>query len=173
MEWSPSQIALIWSGEGYHNFHHTFPYDYRNGIKPLDWDPTKWIIWLLHTWTDQIPIIKKAKDEDILKARARVTLEKAHELYDQLYPQCEKIMPRFTKDEALHAFKDKHVLLLDSYIINVDGFASQHPGGEKLIVGYFGKDATKAFSLLNHHSSHAQSLVKERRIAKIVDLVEA
>lgn len=31
-------------GEGYHNYHHEFSSDYRNGPRYYDWDPTKWII---------------------------------------------------------------------------------------------------------------------------------
>ena len=34
-------------GEGYHNFHHEFPHDYRNGIHWYDYDPTKWFIYLM------------------------------------------------------------------------------------------------------------------------------
>lgn len=37
--------ALLTNGEGYHNFHHRFPQDYRNGIRWYHWDPTKWAIW--------------------------------------------------------------------------------------------------------------------------------
>lgn len=37
-------IALFTFGEGYHNYHHTFAWDYRNGIKWYHWDPTKWLI---------------------------------------------------------------------------------------------------------------------------------
>ncbi len=37
--------AIITLGEGYHNFHHKFPMDYRNGIKWFQLDPTKWFIW--------------------------------------------------------------------------------------------------------------------------------
>ena len=40
-------MALVTFGEGYHNYHHEFPYDYRNGVKPWQFDPTKWIIWTL------------------------------------------------------------------------------------------------------------------------------
>ena len=39
--------AIITNGEGYHNFHHRFPNDYRNGILWYHWDPTKWVIFLL------------------------------------------------------------------------------------------------------------------------------
>ncbi len=41
-------MAFFTFGEGYHNFHHTFQHDYRNGIRPWQFDPTKWSIWLLH-----------------------------------------------------------------------------------------------------------------------------
>ena len=40
-------MALVTFGEGYHNYHHEFQHDYRNGVKPWQFDPTKWIIWTL------------------------------------------------------------------------------------------------------------------------------
>ena len=40
-------MALFTFGEGYHNYHHEFQHDYRNGVKPWEWDPTKWLIWTL------------------------------------------------------------------------------------------------------------------------------
>tara|TARA_B100001248_G_scaffold258594_1_gene242990 strand:- start:8929 stop:10062 length:1134 start_codon:yes stop_codon:yes gene_type:complete len=40
-------MALFTFGEGYHNFHHEFQHDYRNGVKFWQFDPTKWCIWLL------------------------------------------------------------------------------------------------------------------------------
>jgi stearoyl-CoA desaturase (delta-9 desaturase) len=40
-------MAIITLGEGYHNYHHEFQHDYRNGVKPWHFDPTKWIIWTL------------------------------------------------------------------------------------------------------------------------------
>ena len=39
--------ALLSMGEGYHNFHHTFPADYRNGVRAYQFDPSKWTIRLL------------------------------------------------------------------------------------------------------------------------------
>jgi len=38
--------AFATIGEGYHNFHHQFPMDYRNAIRWYQYDPTKWCIWL-------------------------------------------------------------------------------------------------------------------------------
>ncbi len=39
--------ALFTFGEGYHNYHHEFQHDYRNGVKPWQFDPTKWAIWTM------------------------------------------------------------------------------------------------------------------------------
>ena len=36
--------SLFTYGEGFHNFHHQFPSDYRNGIRLYHYDPTKWLI---------------------------------------------------------------------------------------------------------------------------------
>jgi stearoyl-CoA desaturase (Delta-9 desaturase) len=33
-------------GEGYHNFHHQFPMDYRSAFLWYQYDPTKWFISL-------------------------------------------------------------------------------------------------------------------------------
>lgn len=41
-------ISLLTFGEGYHNYHHTFANDYRNGIRWYHFDPTKWLIWTLN-----------------------------------------------------------------------------------------------------------------------------
>jgi stearoyl-CoA desaturase (delta-9 desaturase) len=37
-------MALATFGEGYHNYHHIFANDYRNGVRWYHWDPTKWMI---------------------------------------------------------------------------------------------------------------------------------
>lgn len=36
--------ALLTFGEGYHNYHHRFAADYRNGVRAHQYDPTKWMI---------------------------------------------------------------------------------------------------------------------------------
>ena len=42
--YSVGDAAVLTMGEGYHNFHHQFPMDYRNAIKWYQFDPTKWFI---------------------------------------------------------------------------------------------------------------------------------
>jgi len=40
-------LAVVAFGEGWHNYHHAFPNDYRNGVRTFDWDPSKWMIWTM------------------------------------------------------------------------------------------------------------------------------
>jgi len=50
-DWNSSKdntlLAVITLGEGYHNFHHAHPRDFRNGVRWYHWDPTKWWIFTL------------------------------------------------------------------------------------------------------------------------------
>ena len=67
--------ALITFGEGYHNYHHVFQGDYRNGIRWFHFDPTKWFVWtcskLKITWD-----LKRASKDAIERAKAAVKAEK-------------------------------------------------------------------------------------------------
>ena len=51
---------------------YSFPKDYRNGPRALDWDPTKWVIWTLHHLTPFVPRVHQTPESEILKARAHV-----------------------------------------------------------------------------------------------------
>ena len=62
-----SFIALFTFGEGYHNFHHEFQQDYRNGIKYWHFDPTKWTIWFLGK-IGLVSNMRRASREKILLA---------------------------------------------------------------------------------------------------------
>ena len=61
-------MAIFTFGEGYHNFHHEFQYDYRNGVKPWQYDPTKWAIWLLNK-VGLVSNLRTVPEEKILKAQ--------------------------------------------------------------------------------------------------------
>jgi stearoyl-CoA desaturase (delta-9 desaturase) len=59
-------ISLLTYGEGYHNYHHTFSQDYRNGIYWYHFDPAKWLIWGL--WKLGLAYdLKKVNDYRIAK----------------------------------------------------------------------------------------------------------
>lgn len=79
-----SFIALFTFGEGYHNFHHEFQQDYRNGVKYWHFDPTKWSIWIL----DKIGLatnLRRVSREKILLAE----LGEMKELVDKRLETCQ------------------------------------------------------------------------------------
>ncbi len=61
-------LSLFTYGEGYHNYHHIFQYDYRNGIRWYQFDPTKWLIFSL-SWVGLTRNLKRCPDFAIEKAR--------------------------------------------------------------------------------------------------------
>jgi stearoyl-CoA desaturase (delta-9 desaturase) len=63
-------LALFTYGEGYHNYHHKFPSDYRNGIRAYHWDPTKWVIKAMEGVLTYR--LRKIPNETIMRARLRM-----------------------------------------------------------------------------------------------------
>lgn len=68
--------AFITLGEGYHNFHHKFQVDYRNGIRWYHFDPTKWFVWSLSK-IGLTSDLKRTTRERIERARAQVRVLRA------------------------------------------------------------------------------------------------
>ena len=69
-------LALLTWGEGYHNYHHTFQWDYRNGIRWWHWDPTKWMIRVC-SWFGLTRDLKRCAAEDIEAARVALQYQRA------------------------------------------------------------------------------------------------
>lgn len=85
-------MAFATMGEGYHNYHHIFANDYRNGIRWYHWDPTKWFIrfcgWLgLATNLQRIPmqkIVKLQMEMDEKRAKSSWSREWQASFQEQL-----------------------------------------------------------------------------------------
>ena len=69
-------LAIFTWGEGYHNYHHFFQYDYRNGVKWWQYDPSKLIIYGLSkiglTWD-----LKRIPDVTIQHAQTEMAFKLA------------------------------------------------------------------------------------------------
>jgi stearoyl-CoA desaturase (delta-9 desaturase) len=63
--------AFLTLGEGFHNFHHQFPLDYRNGIRFFDFDPTKWMIYSL-SWLGLAKELKSVGEHRIIQYRLQM-----------------------------------------------------------------------------------------------------
>jgi stearoyl-CoA desaturase (delta-9 desaturase) len=71
-------LAFFTYGEGYHNFHHIFETDYRNGIKWWHYDPTKWLIKAF-SYLKLTTNLKVSPESRIEKARADMLLKTSKE----------------------------------------------------------------------------------------------
>lgn len=71
-------MAVLAFGEGYHNYHHSFPFDYRNGVKPWHFDPAKWAIYFLYK-VGLAHDLRRAPEAAILKAKVELQFEAARE----------------------------------------------------------------------------------------------
>lgn len=69
-------LALVTYGEGYHNYHHIFQYDYRNGVKWWQFDPTKWLICAL-SWVGLARNLKRCPAVVIRKAQLAMQFQRA------------------------------------------------------------------------------------------------
>lgn len=73
-------ISLLTYGEGYHNYHHTFAYDYRNGIRWYHFDPTKWLIWTLH----KLGLASDLKTVNNYRIARQMVLEHKNQLLEKI-----------------------------------------------------------------------------------------
>lgn len=90
-------LALLTWGEGYHNYHHYFQYDYRNGVKWWQYDPTKWIIGLLAK-VGLASNLKRVDDLTIKHAEVTMQFKRAQERIAK--------GGELSLDERLSAFKE-------------------------------------------------------------------
>ncbi len=94
-------ISLLTFGEGYHNYHHTFAYDYRNGIRWYHFDPTKWLIWTLSKFrlAKDLKKVNHARiAEQMIKEHKRALLEKLTETFSEKREDLEQKVSYFTEN---------------------------------------------------------------------------
>ncbi|MFY9178831.1 MAG: fatty acid desaturase, partial [Venatoribacter sp.] len=71
-------FAILTHGEGYHNFHHIFQNDYRNGVRWYQYDPTKWFIALM-SYVGLAKDLKRVSGFKIMRARVQMQFKRAQE----------------------------------------------------------------------------------------------
>lgn len=163
--------ALVTFGEGYHNFHHEFPTDYRNAIKWYQYDPTKVIIYM----SSLIGLsydLKKFSQNAIQQALVQQQQKKLDRQRSKLNwgPQLTDL-PVWDKQDFLREVNERKGLVVISGIVHdVSGYITEHPGGETLIQSALGKDATRAFNGgVYRHSNAAHNVLATMRVAVVKD----
>ena len=104
-------LAILTWGEGYHNYHHYFQYDYRNGVKWWQYDPTKWIIGLLAK-VGLASNLKRVDDLTIKHAELTMQFKRAQE---RIATGGEPSL-----DERLAAFKERISAEYDEFTKTVE-----------------------------------------------------
>lgn len=165
--------ALVTLGEGYHNFHHEFPSDYRNAIEWYQYDPTKWMIWL---WK-KVGLaydLKQFRQNEIEKGRVQQLQKKLDQKRSKLdwgIPLDQ--LPIIEWDDFVAQSKgegaEKRALVTIAGIVHdVTDFIKEHPGGKALISSAIGKDATAIFNGgVYLHSNAAHNLLSTMRVGVI------
>jgi stearoyl-CoA desaturase (delta-9 desaturase) len=110
-------LAFLTFGEGYHNFHHIFENDYRNGIRWWQFDPTKWLI----KSCEYIKLTSKLRvspEDRIAKTKLAMALKRS-QLKLKSHPDAEKLLERlqYEYDTLVHKINEyyairKHVFAL-------------------------------------------------------------
>ncbi len=85
-------MAFFTFGEGYHNYHHEFQYDYRNGVKPWQWDPTKWAIWTFQK-VGLTQNLRRVPSEKIILAQ----ISEAQRVLELKLASCAIVLPESTR----------------------------------------------------------------------------
>eukprot|EP00160_Parvularia_atlantis_P021147 Unigene9046_Nuclearia_a/m.27676 Unigene9046_Nuclearia_a/g.27676 ORF Unigene9046_Nuclearia_a/g.27676 Unigene9046_Nuclearia_a/m.27676 type:complete len:419 (+) Unigene9046_Nuclearia_a:190-1446(+) len=160
--------SLLTNGEGYHNFHHAFPKDYRNGVQWYDWDPTKWAI---AAW-GRLGLARDLYVSDaneIAKARLLVAEQILGEMKSQLrWGPDEASLPVLTLAEVAQQQAGRPWTVIDGFALDLTTFMSRHPGGDKILKAFLGKDASKAFNGgMNMHTEAARELQRMFRVARV------
>jgi len=158
--------ALVTLGEGYHNFHHEFPSDYRNAIQWHQYDPTKWCIYV---WK-QLGLASNLKTfpgNEIEKGRVQQLqkkIDRSRAGLDWGVP-LEKLPLIEWDDFVLRAKEGEALVAIGGVIHDVGGFVKDHPGGKALISSAIGKDATAMFNGgVYNHLNAAHNLLSTMRI---------
>ncbi len=71
-------LAPLTYGEGYHNFHHMWQWDYRNGALWYQWDSTKWILNVLR-WMGLVKKLRRVPETAMRRARLRMDEKRLRE----------------------------------------------------------------------------------------------
>jgi stearoyl-CoA desaturase (delta-9 desaturase) len=161
--------ALITLGEGYHNFHHEFPSDYRNAIEWHQYDPTKWSIW---AWK-QLGLaydLKQFRSNEIEKGRLQQLqkkLDRKRVKIDWGIP-LEQLPVIGWDDYVTQTTNGRNVIAVAGVVHDVTDFIDDHPGGKAMIKSGLGKDATAMFNGgIYDHSNAAHNLLSTMRIGVI------
>ncbi|POW15519.1 hypothetical protein PSTT_02078 [Puccinia striiformis] len=163
--------AFVTIGEGYHNFHHEFPQDFRNAIRWYQYDPTKWFI-AIAAFLGLATELKTFPDNEVRKGQYSMKLKELQKDFrDVKWPKSSNDLPILTWEQFVEESDKKNgrdLIVVGGFIHDVTEFIDEHPGGRALIKTRLGRDATTAFhGGVYDHSNAAHNLLAMLRVGVI------
>lgn len=156
-------------GEGYHNFHHQFPMDYRNAILWYQWDPTKWFIASCK-FLGLASNLRVFPSNEIAKGALTMKLKNLKKVQESLvWPPEIEDLPIVSWESFQEESKRRPLILVSGFIHDVSEFLDQHPGGAAYLTKNFGIDVTGSFhGGVYRHSNAAHNLMSMMRVGVLV-----
>jgi len=156
--------AFLTLGEGYHNFHHEFPQDFRNAIKFWQYDPTKWLIKFLNIFGLTYDL-QSFGDNEIKMGQWQIKMKNAMKEKSDLDKEFNKEVESMTMEQVKKQIsKHKKLIIINNAVVDITEFISEHPGGD-FITKYIGKDATEDYNKLHYHTKAARLLMETKKVA--------
>ena len=161
-------------GEGYHNFHHQFPMDYRNAFLWYQYDPTKWFIALCGK-IGLASHLRMFPSNEISKGQLAMKLKELKQLQDSIkWPISVNNLPVVSWETCQLFFlvmsflfffffqkkrpsvrpmllivqqesKSRTLILIAGFIHDLSSFLDKHPGGRDHLIRSSGKEMTASF----------------------------
>lgn len=158
-------LDLFTAGEGNHNFHHTFPTDYRNGLHWFEPDISRHLIalWAKLGLASHLLTVGA---EEIERVRLQSRSSSTHTVHSALPYES---LPAMSWDKYVDlVYHGRSLVSIEGVIYDVADFVNTHPGGAHLIQKVLGEDATGSFySAIHSHSERAEAQLAARRIAYV------
>lgn len=145
-------LAFLTFGEGYHNFHHIFENDYRNGIRWWQFDPTKWLIKSCE-YLKLTSKLRVSPEDRIEKAKLAMTLKLSQQKLKR-HPNPEQMINLLQREYDLLIIK-----LNDYYATRKQVFAAKR---EQFIA-----DAEKS-ELIKKYQELQQCFMEQKRSWKLL-----
>ena len=156
-------LSILSFGEGYHNYHHAYQYDYRNGPKWYNYDPSKWLIWSLShmrlVWD-----LQRTPDEALMRSRSKFEKER---LLTRLASR-----PGLSFEDWAATFREGPSLLAQRFKLLKDANHDQTRASERIellrsyLVRRFEEAEGQLESALRELKSRRTALLAKRRRAR-------
>jgi len=161
--------AVLTLGEGYHNYHHEFPSDYRNGIRFYHYDPTKWLVKFL-SYFGLTYNLRMMETNEIEKAKIQMQQRAIDKESASLYGP-EHPLPSLSWDDIKQRVtKGDKLIVIENVVVDVRDFVDQHPGGRQTLLNILGRDVTSLFKGVDaehQHTKEAYRFLESMRVGVV------